>query len=69
MLDQDKGTAELRAKMSLNCEEQNNFTFQIEAIACSGTYSERYVKGVCYLFPLSRCKVCCQIQLALKNIL
>ena len=48
--DQYKGLAELRSTRPLDCEvpvkeedgeKRRSFHFQIEAISCSGTYSER----------------------------
>ena len=56
--DQYQGLAELRSTGPLDCEapadkeeggaegERRSFHFQIEAISCSGTYSERSVENV-----------------------
>lgn len=40
VLDQEKGTAQLRAKQPLNCEEKKSYQFDIQALSCTGTYSE-----------------------------
>ena len=50
--DQNKGLAELRSTRPFDCEasagddggeeeKRRSFRFQVEAISCSGTYSER----------------------------
>ncbi len=41
--DQAAGGAELRTTEALDFETQDFYSFQIEAISCSGTYAERYV--------------------------
>ncbi len=41
--DQAAGRAELRTTEALDYETQDFYSFQIEAISCSGTYAERYV--------------------------
>ncbi|XP_071748140.1 calsyntenin-1 isoform X8 [Lepeophtheirus salmonis] len=38
---QDAGTALLSAINPLNCEQIQNYQFEIEAVSCSGTYSQR----------------------------
>ena len=38
-----KGTAELHLKAPLNCEEKKSYQFDIQALSCTGAYSERYV--------------------------
>ena len=42
VLNQEDGTAELRARHRLNCEDKKSYQFDIQAISCSGTYSDRY---------------------------
>jgi hypothetical protein len=41
ILDQDAGTAELRVKRPLDCEEKTSYQFDIQAVSCSGTYSDK----------------------------
>jgi len=40
LLDQVKGTAELHLKAPLNCEEKKSYQFDIQALSCTGAYSE-----------------------------
>jgi len=39
MVDQKEGTAQLRTREPLNCEEQRNFTVNIAAVSCNGKVS------------------------------
>ena len=39
--DQNAGTAELKASQRLNCEEKKSYQFNVQAISCSGSFSER----------------------------
>ena len=41
ILNQDEGRAELRLKEALNCEEKKSYQFDIQALSCTGSYSER----------------------------
>ena len=41
MVDQKEGTAQLRTREPLNCEEQRNFTVNIAAVSCNGKVSNR----------------------------
>ncbi len=41
MTDQYAGTAELRTTEALDFEKQDFYSFQIQAISCSGTYADR----------------------------
>ena len=41
VVDQVKGTAELRLKAPLNCEEKKSYQFDIQALSCTGAFSER----------------------------
>ena len=41
ILNQDEGRAELRLKKALNCEEKKSYQFDIQALSCTGSYSER----------------------------
>ena len=41
VLNQVEGTAELRLKEALNCEEKKSYQFDIQALSCTGSYSER----------------------------
>ena len=43
MDDQNAGTAKLRVRHRLNCEEKKSYQFNVQAISCSGSYSERLV--------------------------
>lgn len=38
----EKGMAELRALRVLNCEKRRNYKFDIEAVGCNGSLSEKY---------------------------
>merc|ERR1712226_1091256 len=38
--DQNAGTAKLRVRHRLNCEEKKSYQFNVQAISCSGSYSE-----------------------------
>jgi len=40
VLNQVEGTAELRLKEALNCEEKKSYQFDIQALSCTGSYSE-----------------------------
>jgi len=40
MLDQEAGTAQLRARHPLNCEEKKNYVVTIAAVSCAGIVSE-----------------------------
>lgn len=40
ILNQDEGRAELRLKEALNCEEKKSYQFDIQALSCTGSYSE-----------------------------
>ena len=54
LLDQVKGTAELHLKAPLNCEEKKSYQFDIQALSCTGAYSERYVLTFLLTYPHSR---------------
>ena len=41
MDDQNAGTAKLRVIRRLDCEEKKSYQFSVQAISCSGSYSER----------------------------
>ena len=41
ILDQLEGTAELRLKYPLDCEDKKSFQFDIQALSCTGVYSDR----------------------------
>ena len=41
MLDQEAGTAQLKARHPLNCEQKKLHVVSIAAVACSGEISER----------------------------
>ena len=41
MLDQEAGTAQLKARHPLNCEEKKNYVVTIAAVSCAGVVSER----------------------------
>ena len=41
MLDQEAGTAQLKARHPLNCEERRKHVVSIAAVSCSGATSER----------------------------
>ena len=41
MLDQEAGTAQLKARHPLNCEDKRRHVVSIAAVSCSGTTSDR----------------------------
>jgi len=41
MLDQADGTAELRAKRPLDCEETRSYDMEVAAVSCTGQISAR----------------------------
>ena len=41
MLDQSSGLAELTTTEPLDYEDKKEYKFQIEALSCSGTYTQR----------------------------
>ena len=41
MLDQEAGTAQLKARHPLNCEQKKEHVVSIAAVSCSGVTSER----------------------------
>jgi hypothetical protein len=43
MLDQSDGTAELRAKRPLDCEEKRIYDMEVAAVSCTGQISPRYL--------------------------
>ncbi len=42
MLDQTDGTAELRARRPLDCEETRTYNMEVAAVSCTGEISARY---------------------------
>jgi len=40
VLSQEEGTGELRARRRLNCEDKKSYQFDVQAISCSGSYSD-----------------------------
>jgi hypothetical protein len=45
MLDQSEGTAELRAKRPLDCEEKRIYDMEVAAVSCTGQISPRYLSS------------------------
>ena len=41
MLDQEVGTAQLKARHPLNCEEKRRHVVSVAAVSCSGAASQR----------------------------
>ncbi len=41
IVDQLEGTAQLKLKRRLNCEEKKTYQFDIQALSCTGVYSDR----------------------------
>lgn len=41
MLDQEAGTAQLKARHPLNCEEKRRHVVSVAAVSCSGAASQR----------------------------
>ena len=41
----ENGTAELKARHPLNCENRSRYVLTIAAVACNGQVSQRYMAG------------------------
>jgi hypothetical protein len=41
MVDQQEGTAELRARRPLDCEERRSYDLEVAAVSCTGEISAR----------------------------